>query len=73
MVYMMSKDQYLSDDDKHWHPYMMWYRRGDAASTWGANLANAPLLAGYVPEDHMTVFLLNVDNWSDGSLVMNEH
>jgi hypothetical protein len=68
MCYMMSKQQYLSDDDMHWHPHMMWYVPGDAAQSWGANLASVPAIAGNVPEDRMTVFLLVVGHWSDGTL-----
>jgi hypothetical protein len=67
MCYMMSKQQYLSDNDTHWHPHMMWYVPGDAAQSWGANLEGIPALAGNVPEDRMTVFLLTVDHWSDGT------
>jgi hypothetical protein len=69
MCYMMSKQQYLSDDDTHWHPHMMWYLPGDAEKSWGANLDGVPALAGYVPEDRMTVFLVKVDHWSDGTPV----
>ena len=50
MCYMMSKQQYLSDDDVHWHPHMMWYVPGEAAQSWGANLSNVPVIAGNVPE-----------------------
>ena len=67
MCYMMSKQQYLSDNDTHWHPHMMWYVSGDAAQSWGANLEGVPALAGNVPEDRMTVFLLVVGHWSDGT------
>jgi hypothetical protein len=67
MCYMMSKHQYLSDDDTHWHPHMMWFVPGDAAKSWQANRAGVPAMAGYVPEDRMTVFLLTVDHWSDGA------
>jgi hypothetical protein len=67
MCYMMSRQQYLSDDDMHWHPHMMWYVPGDAAKSWQANRAGVPAMAGYVPEDRMTVFLLTVDHWSDGA------
>jgi hypothetical protein len=67
MCYMMSKQQYLSDDDTHWHPHMMWYVPGDAANLWGANLPGAPAMAGNVPEDRMTVFFIAVDHWSDGT------
>jgi hypothetical protein len=68
MCYMMSKQQYLSDDDTHWHPHMMWYVSGDSAQSWGANLAGVPAIAGNVPEDRMTIFLLVVGHWSDGTL-----
>jgi hypothetical protein len=69
MCYMMSKQQYLSDNDTHWHPHMMWYVPGDAAQSWGANLEGVPLIAANVPEDRMTVFMLVVGHWSDGTLV----
>jgi hypothetical protein len=71
MCYMMSKQQYLGDHDMHWHPHMMWYVPGDAAKSWGANLAGVPAIAGDVPQDRMTVFLLKVDHWSDGTLAMH--
>jgi hypothetical protein len=65
MCYMMSKQQYLSDDDMHWHPHMMWYVAGDTTKSWQANLLGVPAMAGYVPEDRMTIFLVRVDHWSD--------
>ena len=67
MCYMMSKRQYLSDNDMHWHPHMMWYVAGDSAKSWQANLPGVPAIAGNVPEDRMTIFMLAVDHWSDGT------
>ncbi len=67
MCYMMSKQQYLSDSDTHWHPHMMWYVPGDSAKSWDANLPGVPVIAGNVPEDRMTVFMIVVDHWSDGT------
>jgi hypothetical protein len=67
MCYMMSKQQYLSDDDKHWHPHMMWYVPGDSAKSWGANLPDAPAIAANIAEDRMTIFMVVVDHWSDGT------
>ena len=67
MCYMMSKQQYLSDDGMHWHPHMMWYVSGDSAKSWEANLPGVPAIAGTVPEDRMTVFMISVDHWSDGT------
>lgn len=67
MSYMMSRQQYLNDGGKHWHPHMMWFVAGDAAASWGANLPDSPALASNVPEDRMTVFYVWVAHWSDGT------
>lgn len=67
MCYMMSRRQYLSDEGKRWHPHMMWFVPGDAATLWGANLPGSPTLAANDPEDRMTIFLVWVGHWSDGS------
>jgi hypothetical protein len=67
MSYMMSKQQYLGDDGGHWHPHMMWYVTGDAAKSWGANLPGVPAIAANVPQDRMTIFMVVVEHWSDGS------
>jgi hypothetical protein len=71
MCYMMSRQQYLSDRDTHWHPHMMWFTPGDSTKSWGADSADVPVYAGNVPEDRMTVFMLTVDQWSDGTPVMH--
>src|SRR5579884_2631841 len=35
MSYMLSKAQYLGDDDQHWHPHLMFYMPGEMnASAW---------------------------------------
>lgn len=67
MCYMMSKHQYLNDHDKRWHPHLMFFIPGNAAKNWGANLPGSPILASYVPEAHMTIFLTIVGSWSDGT------
>lgn len=67
MCYMMSRQQYLSDHDTHWHPHMMWFVPGDSVKSWGADMPGVPGYAGSVLEDRMTVFMLTVDHWSDGS------
>jgi len=66
MCYMMSRRQYLSDEGKRWHPHMMWFVPGDAATMWGANLPGSPTLAANDPEDRMTIFLVWTGHWSDG-------
>lgn len=67
MCYMMSKSGYLSDRDGHWHPHLMFFVPLTEAKTWGANLAGSPILAGEDPEDRLTIFLVPVAKWSDGT------
>lgn len=67
MSYMTSKHQYLSDRDKSWHPHLMWFVPGDAAASWGANLPGSPVLAANDAEDRLTIFLVWVARWSDGT------
>ena len=68
MCYMMSKQQYLSDDDMSWHPHLMFFAPGGAAKSWGANLPGSPVMAADDPEEGVTIFLLRVGKWSDGTL-----
>jgi hypothetical protein len=67
MCYMMSKQQYLSDRDKSWHPHLMFFVPGDEAKSWGANLPGSPIIAANDPEERVTIFLVWVGNWSDGA------
>ena len=36
MCYMLSKQQYLSDRDGHWHPHLMFFVPPAEHATWGA-------------------------------------
>jgi hypothetical protein len=67
MCYMMSKQQYLTDQDKSWHPHLMFFVPGNAAKSWGANLPGSPVIAADDPEERATVFLVWVGKWSDGT------
>jgi hypothetical protein len=67
MCFMMSKQQYLNDQDQSWHPHLMFFVAGDAAKSWGANLPGSPVLAFYDPEVQVTTFLVLVGHWSDGT------
>ncbi len=67
MVYMMSKQQYLNDDGKSWHPHVMFYASGDAGKSWGANLPGSPVMAAYDPEQRVTTFFVLTGEWSDGT------
>ncbi|HUN84841.1 MAG TPA: hypothetical protein VMU48_10700 [Terracidiphilus sp.] len=67
IVYMMSKQQYLNDDGKSWHPHVMFYVAGDAEKSWGANLPGSPVMAAYDPEQRLTTFFVLTGHWSDGT------
>jgi len=70
MSYMLSKDGYLNDSVKCWHPHLMFHIPTSSAASWGADLPGSPILldtefpAGPEPE---TIFMVPVDNWSDGT------
>lgn len=69
MSYMMSKQQYLNDVGKSWHPHLMVFVSGDAAKSWGADLEGSPVMAGPDPEERATIMMVWVGKWSDGTAV----
>jgi len=67
MCYMMSKQGYLNDRDGHWHPHLMFFLPRTDAVTWGADLPGSPIIAADDPQDRLTIFLVPVAKWSDGT------
>jgi len=67
MCYMLSKQGYLNDQDGHWHPHLMFFVPLTDPGTWGANLPGTGVIASKDPEGRLTVFLIPVRKWSDGS------
>ena len=67
MVYMMSKQQYLNDDGRSWHPHVMFFASGDAEKSWGSNLPGSPVMSAFDPEQRLTTFFVLADKWSDGT------
>jgi len=67
MCYMMSKQQYLNDRGMSWHPHLMFFVSGDAAKSWGADQPGSPIIAANDPEERVTIMMVWVGNWSDGS------
>ncbi len=67
MCYMMSKQQYLGDRNGHWHPHLMFFVQQTDAATWGADLPGAPILTLDNAPDPLTIFLVPVRKWSDGT------
>jgi len=67
MCYMLSKDGYLSDRFGHWHPHLMFFVPETETTAWGANLPHSPVLGVTDKQEHLTVFLIPLSHWSDGS------
>jgi hypothetical protein len=79
MCYMMSKSAYLTDEDGHNLPHLMFYTAGMDAKDWGSGAAGSPVMSalywffsskepsqmkGLPP---ILVFLVGVADWSDGT------
>src|SRR5258708_7146383 len=67
MCYMLSKQQYLTDQGSNWHPHLMFLVAGNTAKIWGGNLPGSPVIAANDPEERVTIFLVWVGKWSDGT------
>jgi hypothetical protein len=67
MSYMQSKQQYVSDDGGLWHPHVMFFVPLAEAQSWGANLPGSPLLASEDAPERMTILMIPVAKWSDGT------
>ena len=74
MCYMQSPHAYLSDKDSHWMPHLMFFLPRVASSSWGANLPGSPIIAFEGSDvDPVTVFLVPVRKWSDGTSAPDHH
>jgi hypothetical protein len=67
MSYMLSKEGYLTQVDGHWHPHLMFFVPQADGGTWGANVPGSPILAADDPQDRLTIFMIPVAKWSDGT------
>jgi hypothetical protein len=67
MCYMLSKQGYLNDRDGHWRPHLMFFAPPTDPGAWGANLPGWPVLAFKDTPERVTVFLIPVGHWSDGT------
>ena len=67
MCYMLSKQGYLSDRDPHWHPHLMFFISQAGPAAWGAGLPGSPIIAFNDSWEQLTVFLVPVRQWSDGT------
>jgi hypothetical protein len=76
MTYMMSSQAYLGDDVGHWAPHLMFYLPLTDGMTWGADVPGSPVLLN--PQFHgapepISVFMIPVSKWSDGTAGTNVH
>jgi hypothetical protein len=67
MCYMMSKQGYLNNAHGPWHPHLMFFVSHAAPATWGANLQGSQVLAAEDTLGRLTIFLIPVGHWSDGT------
>lgn len=68
MCYMLSKEGYLNDHVGPWHPHLMFFVPHVDTDTWGANLPGSPIFADEEVPNRLTVFMVPVGQWSDGTL-----
>jgi len=73
MSYMLSKQGYLNERVGHWHPHLMFFVPLVQPEAWGAGLAGSPVLANEDKQDHLTIFLIPVSEWSDGTPDADAH
>ena len=71
MCYMMSKEQYLTDNGHHnWIAHLMFYTPLMDGAVWGADLPNSPVMLNPqfngAPEP-IDVFMVPTGRWSDGT------
>jgi len=67
MCYMLSKQGYLGDSVGHWHPHLMFFLSQTDSTAWGAGMQGSPILAFNDKWEGLTVFLVPVRQWSDGT------
>jgi hypothetical protein len=67
MCYMMSKQGYGGDTVEHWPSHVMFFYSKFDPANWGSNLPGSPVLAVSDDHEHLTMFAIGVQKWSDGT------
>lgn len=66
MCYMLSKQGYLGDEVGHWYPHLMFFEPLTEPAAWGA-VQGSPIIGVKDDLEQMTVFMIPLDKWSDGT------
>ena len=71
MCYMMSKEAYLSDSNRHnWLAHLMFYTPLMEGAVWGADVPNSPVMLNtqfHGAPEPIDVFMIPTGMWSDGT------
>lgn len=67
MGYMLSKQGNGGDVIPHWPPHVMFFFSDVDPASWGANLPGSPVFGVADPVQHLTQFVVPVQQWSDGT------
>jgi hypothetical protein len=68
VCYMMSKRGYLNDSVAGpWYAHVMFFGLDDTPAEWGANLPGSPMAADAAAYKPVTIFMVIVQKWSDGT------
>jgi len=73
MCYMLSKQGYLNDRAGHWHPHLMFFVPLSGPEAWGAGTSDSPIIAAKDELDRLTIVMIPVGKWSDGTADTDEH
>jgi hypothetical protein len=67
LSYMLSKGTYFNHSEGHWRPHLMFYMPQTDLKSWGVGLPKSPVIGYNFPDEHLTIFLVPIGRWSDGS------
>jgi hypothetical protein len=67
MCYMMSKQAYFGSSYGNGGPHLMFYLPRMDGATWGAELPGSPVIVHQDTPDPVTVFVIPLPKWSDGT------
>lgn len=73
MSFMLSKQGYLGDKaGGPWLPHLMFFAQETDSKAWGADVPGSPIITFQNHEERLTVFLIPVRRWSDGTPALPE-